>query len=84
MKKSVLIALFAFVLTYSFSSCRDTKKADDMEDVVDDVEDTMDDAVEQAADAVDDDATDPVENTIQEGVNEVKENTGTGGVDDAR
>ena len=29
-----------------------------------------------------DDATDPVENTIQEGVNEIQENTGTGGTDD--
>ncbi len=30
----------------------------------------------------DDDADDEIENTIQEGVNEVEENTGTGGTDD--
>ena len=32
--------------------------------------------------AHDDDADDEIENTIQEGVNEVQENTGTGGTDD--
>lgn len=32
--------------------------------------------------AADDDADDEIENTIQEGVNEVQENTGTGGTDD--
>ncbi|PKA83317.1 hypothetical protein ATE92_1469 [Ulvibacter sp. MAR_2010_11] len=34
-------------------------------------------------DVMDDDASDPVENTIQEGVDEVQENTGLGGEDDA-
>ena len=72
MKKLMISLLLVAAFSTTFTSCRDTKKADDMEDVVDDVED-----------AVDDDATDPVENTLQEGVNEAQENTGLGGTDDA-
>jgi hypothetical protein len=75
MKK--LILSLALVVTFStaFVSCRENKKADDVEDVVDDVNDNV-------KDMTDDDATDPIENTIQEGVNEIQENTGTGGTDD--
>jgi hypothetical protein len=83
MKKLILSLFVIAMFATTFVSCRETeKKADDVEDVMDDddVEDVMDDDVE---DVMDDDASDPVENTIQEGVNEVQENTGLGGEDDA-
>lgn len=82
MKKLILSLALIFTFSTAFISCRDTKKADDVEDVVDDVNDAMDDVEDEVKDMTDDDATDPVENTIQEGVNEIQENTGTGGTDD--
>ena len=73
MKKLAFTLAVLFTLSTAFVSCRDQKTtSDDVEDVIDDVED-----------AVDDDASDPVENTIQEGVDELQENTGLGGEDDA-
>lgn len=82
MKKLILSLALVVALGTSFISCRENKKADDIEDVADDVNDAMDDVEDEVKDMTDDDATDPVENTIQEGVNEIQENTGTGGTDD--
>ena len=80
MKKLILTLALVFTFSTAFVSCRDTKKVDDTPDVVDDINDTMDDVQNQ--DMIDDDATDTLENTLQEGVNEIQENTGTGGTDD--
>lgn len=77
MKKLALAVAVLFTMSTAFVSCRDKKTT------TDDVEDVMDDVADDVEDAVDDDASDPVENTIQEGVNEVQENTGMGGEDDA-
>ena len=82
MRKLILSLALVFTLSTAFISCRENKKADDVEEVVDDVNDAMDDAEDKVKDMTDDDATDPVENTIQEGVNEIQENNGTGGTDD--
>lgn len=80
MKKLILTLALVFTFSTAFVSCRDTKKVDDTPGVVDDINDTMDDVQNQ--DMIDDDATDTLENTLQEGVNEIQENTGTGGTDD--
>ena len=74
MKKLILSLAILFTLSSAFVSCRDTKTGETIEVNVDD------DAVEVMA--TDDDASDPIENTIQEGANEVLENTGLGGTDD--
>ena len=78
MKKLILSLSLVFVFSFSFTACRETNKTDHVEEVADDVNDPDLEVI----DAIDDDATDPVENTIQEGVNEIQENTGTGGTDD--
>jgi len=80
MKKLILTLALVFTFSTAFVSCRDTKNVDDTPDVIDDINDTMDDVQNQ--DMIDDDATDTLENTLQEGVNEIQENTGTGGTDD--
>lgn len=67
MKKSILILAAAFTLSSFFTSCRNEVEAES-----DEVEIMESDEQE----------TDDVENTIEEGVDEVKENTGTGGTDD--
>ena len=64
MKKLILSLAVIFTLTTVFTSCRDTKKET--------IEVNVDD---DGVDVVDDDASDPIENTIQEGANEVLENT---------
>ncbi|MCH2490468.1 MAG: hypothetical protein MK211_10000 [Flavobacteriales bacterium] len=57
--KKILVSL-ALILAFStsFVSCRDTKKADDVEDVADDLEDALDDAEDEIEEVVDDEATD--------------------------
>lgn len=82
MKKLILSLALVLAFSTAFVSCRDNKKTDDVQDVADDMNDTMEDAADDVKDMTDDDATDPIENTIQEGVNEIQENTGTGGTDD--
>lgn len=87
MRKLILSLALVFTFSTTLLSCRDTKKTDDVEDVVDDMEDTMDDMEDKVEETlekpVDDDGTDPVENTLQEGLDETQENTGLGGEDDA-
>jgi hypothetical protein len=78
MKKLVLSLAVLFTLSSAFVSCRDTKNEETIEVNVDDDGVDIDDEVI----ATDDDATDPIENTVQEGANEVLENTGLGGTDD--
>ena len=82
MRRLILIMALVVAFNTTFVACRENKKADDIEDVTDDVNDAMDNAEDEVKDLTDDDATDPVENTIQEGVNEIQENTGMGGTDD--
>ncbi len=82
MKKLILSLALVVAFSTNFVSCRENKKTDDVQDAVDDVNDAMDNTEGEVKDITDDDATDPVENTIQEGVNEIQENTGTGGTDD--
>ncbi|WP_168421713.1 hypothetical protein [Candidatus Ulvibacter alkanivorans] len=57
--KKILVSL-ALILAFSTSlvSCRDTTKADDVEDVADDLEDALDDAEDEIEEVVDDEATD--------------------------
>lgn len=71
MKKSILILAAAFMLGSFFTSCRNEVEAE-----ADEVEIMESD--EQEVDGTLDD----VGNTLEEGVDEVKENTGTGGTDD--
>ena len=71
MKKIIVSLALLFAVSTTLTSCRDTKESTTIEVEVDD------DVI-----ATDDDATDPIENTVQEGANEVLENTGLGGTDD--
>ncbi len=50
-----LVLILAFSST--FASCRDTKKADDIEDVTEDLEEALEDAEEEIEEVVDDEAT---------------------------
>ena len=50
-----LVLILAFSST--FVSCRDTKKADDIEDVTEDLEEALEDAEEEIEEVVDDEAT---------------------------
>jgi len=82
MKKLSLLLVFVFALGLTTTSCRETEE-EKMEQMSDDIEDMADDVEDEAEEMMgDDDASDPVENTVQEGVNEVQENTGLGGEDD--
>lgn len=75
MKKSVLILAAAFTLSSFFTSCRNEVDGESDEvEIMEGDEQEVDETIE---------STDgDVENTLEEGVNEVKENTGTGGTDD--
>lgn len=75
MKKPILILAAAFMLSSFFTSCRNEVEAEaDEVEIMENDEQEVDETIEStAAD---------VENTIEEGVDEVKENTGTGGTDD--
>lgn len=83
MKKLNLLFIALLAIALSTVSCREEADSaeEKMEEVSEDVND--DDGTGDDGTLGDDDATDPVENTIQEGVNEVQENTGMGGEDDA-
>lgn len=76
MKRIFLSLALVAAMSVSFTSCRETKEdkveinVDDADDMADDVADDVEDAIDDAGDA------------IEEGVDEVKENTGTGGTDD--
>ncbi|MAP80127.1 MAG: hypothetical protein CL526_03455 [Aequorivita sp.] len=82
MKKIILSLALVAAFSTSFVSCRDTKEADDIEDVADDYNDTMDDVEDEVEDMADDNTSQRLENDLEEGVDEIKENTGTGGTDD--
>lgn len=81
MKKLVLSLALLVAASTTFVSCRDTKKDGDMEINVDDNNGDVEDAIDDAGDAIED-AADDTGDAINEGVNEVQENTGTGGTDD--
>lgn len=75
MKKSFLILATVFTLSSFFTSCRNEVEAESDEvEIMESDEEEVDETIE---------STDgDIENTLEEGVDEVKENTGTGGTDD--
>ena len=54
MKKSILSMALIMALGLSFTSCRDTKKADSVEDAVENATEAAGDAIEEAAEATGD------------------------------
>jgi hypothetical protein len=69
MKKVSLLLLMVMGLSLTTVACRETNE-EKVEDVTNDVGGTLEDTGDDAKDA------------IEEGAEEVKENTGTGGTDD--
>lgn len=79
MKKSILILAAVFTLSSFFTSCRNEVEAES--DEVEIIE-TDEEEVDETYESTDGDTDGDIENTLEEGVDEVKENTGTGGTDD--
>lgn len=84
MKKSILILAAAFTFSSFFTSCRET--ADEETEVElregEDELDTQENDLETEDDLESTDQDGDIENTLEEGVNEVGENTGIDGTDD--
>lgn len=74
MKKSILILAAAFTLSSFFTSCRNEVEGESDEvEIMESDEQEVDETIEPTAD--------DAENTLEEGVDEVEENTGTGETD---
>ena len=53
MKKVILCTILIIVISYSFTSCRDTKKSESIENAVENAADATEGALEQTGKAID-------------------------------
>lgn len=53
MKKLMYTFLFLFTVSTVFTGCRETKEADDVDDVMENVADDVEDAADDVEDAID-------------------------------
>lgn len=88
MKKSILILAAAFTFSSFFTSCRETADEEtemeimEGEEELDEEFDAQENNLETENDLESTNQDGEIENTLEEGVNEVGENTGIDGTDD--